>query len=186
MFEGYAGTSSSGFAAEVAAEEAVAMLDYLEELFHDWDDGHAATGGAATRINAEFDRIRRELGELPGVVTDPLRLRTMLTHLAKTLHPGILNDCFFQAATAVCVKRAKIIGRPVPQHNMCLRCPNARRSTIHLPRLTAARDQALDLHATCREAGPVPKLQEIAITSHIAELDQIITDLDPQRTGTPA
>lgn len=120
------------------------------------------------------------------MTTDTARLRIMLAHLGKTLHPGILNDCFFQAATAICVERAKIIGRPVPQHNMCLRCPNARRSGTHLPRMTAARDHALELHAACNSAGSVPKPQEIAITSYIAELDQIITDLDPQRTGTPA
>jgi hypothetical protein len=138
MFEGYAGTSASGFAAEVAAEEAVAMLDYVEDLYRDWNTGAQSGGGAAERINAEFQRIRRELGDLPCVVSDELRLRTMLRHLTKTLHPGVLNDCFFNAATAVCVKRAKVVGRPVPQHNMCLRCPNARRSTVHRPRLAVA------------------------------------------------
>ncbi|MER6170691.1 hypothetical protein [Streptosporangium sp. NPDC001681] len=182
MFEGYAGTSASGFAAEVAAEEAVAMLDYLEELYLDWDTGQGAAGGAAARINAEFDRIRRELGDLPGVVGNPTRLRTMLTHLAKTLHPGVLNDCFFQAATAVCVKRAKIIGRPVPQHNMCLRCPNARRSSVHLPRLVAARGQALEFQAACAHAGPVPQPQQIAITSYVAELAQLIDELQPSES----
>jgi hypothetical protein len=30
------GTSASGFAAEVAAEQAVARLDYTEELYRDW------------------------------------------------------------------------------------------------------------------------------------------------------
>ncbi|WP_201761402.1 MULTISPECIES: hypothetical protein [unclassified Nonomuraea] len=128
MFEGYAGTSASGFAAEVAAEEAVAMLDYVEDLYRDWNDGARSGGGATRRIGGEFERLLRELGDPPGIVSDESRLRTMLAHLAKTLHPGVLNDCFFNAATAVCVKRAIILGRPVPQHNMCLRCPNARRS----------------------------------------------------------
>ncbi|MCR8574284.1 hypothetical protein [Streptomyces sp. Isolate_219] len=177
MFEGYAGTSESGFAAEVTAEEAVAMLDYVEDLYRSWDDDQPSTGGAAGRINAEFERIRRELGDLSGAVADERRLRTMLSHLAKTLHPGVLNDCFFQAATAVCVKRAKIVGRPVPQHNMCLKCPNARRSTVHLPRLITARDQALELHDKCNAAGPVPKNQELAITEHITQLDDLIQDL---------
>ena len=107
----------------------------------------------------------------------------MLSHLAKTLHPGVLNDCFFQAATAICVKRAKVVGRPVPQHNMCLKCPNARRSTIHLPRLIAARGQALELHDKCNAAGPVPKNQEVTITEHITQLDQLIQDL--QTTPEP-
>ncbi|MFF0125781.1 hypothetical protein ACFYTG_08670, partial [Streptomyces mirabilis] len=122
MFEGYAGTSESGFAEEVAANEAVARMDYLEDIYRDWNDGGASSGGAADRISGEFERIRRELGDLLGVVASPARLRTMLEHLAKTLHPGVLNDCFYQASTAVCRKRAKAIGRPLPLHNMCLTC----------------------------------------------------------------
>jgi hypothetical protein len=183
MFEGYAGASASGFAAEVAAEEAVAMLDYVEELYRDWNDGARSAGPAGPTIDAEFDRIRREIGDLPGVVADPLRLRALLRHLTKTLHPGVLNDCFFNPDTAVCVKRAKVIGRPVPQHNMCLRCPNARRSSIHRPRLLAARQQAQLLQKQCAKAGPMPVLQQHAISTHVAELDQVINELDT--AGTP-
>ncbi|MFE7777638.1 hypothetical protein ACFU5O_27815 [Streptomyces sp. NPDC057445] len=69
----------------------------------------------------------------------------MLEHLAKTLHSGLLNDCFYQAWTAVCRKRAKAAGWPLPLYNMCLSCPSARRSTIHVPRLRTARDQALSV-----------------------------------------
>lgn len=118
-----------------------------------------------------------ELGDLPGVVTDGPRLRTMLRHLTKTLHPGVLNDCFFNAATAVCVKRVTTIGRALRRHKMCLTCSNARRSSIHLPRLQAARDQADQLHDQCVTAahkGPQPPLQTIAIATHIADLDQAI------------
>ncbi|MFJ2638735.1 hypothetical protein [Streptomyces sp. NPDC087511] len=175
MFEGYAGTSESGFAAEVAANDVVARLDYLEDLYRDWSDGGASAGGAAARISAEFERIRRELGDLPGVVASPFRLRTMLTHLAKTLHPGVLNDCFYQAATAVCRKRAKALGRPLPLLNMCLSCPNARRSAVHLPRLTTARNQALtELELPKRDREALPRLQLTALTDFVAELDELI------------
>ncbi|MEV6233440.1 hypothetical protein AB0L88_36795 [Saccharopolyspora shandongensis] len=183
MFEGYAGTSASGFAAEVAAEEAVSMLDYVEDLYWDWNDGARSGGGAARRIDGEFERVRRELGDLPGIVSDEPRLRTMLAHLTKTLHPGVLNDCFFNAATAVCVKRATVLGRSVPQHNMCLRCPNARRSSVHRPHLVAARDQAQELYTITTQAGPVPKLQELALTGYLTELDQLIAELDTPGGG---
>lgn len=116
-------------------------------------------------------------------MADPLRLRALLRHLTRTLHPGVLNDCFFNPDTAVCVKRAKVIGRPVPQHNMCLRCANARRSSIHRPRLIAARQQARQLQKLCGKAGPTPVLQQQAIGAHIAELDQVINELDT--AGTP-
>lgn len=179
VFEGYAGTSASGFAAEVAAEEATARLDYVEDLYRDWNIGGRAGGGAAARIGAEFERVRAELGDLPGVVSDEVRLRVMLRHLTKTLHPGVLNDCFFNPATAVCVKRATALGRPVPAHTMCLRCPNARRSLVHLPRLTAARDQALTLQQQATTAGALPPLQQAALTAHLTDLDTAIGQITP-------
>ncbi|WP_229868733.1 hypothetical protein [Streptomyces chryseus] len=183
MFEGYAGTSESGCAEEVAANDAVARLDYLEDIYRDWNDGGASSGGAAERVSAEFERIRRELGDLPGVVSSPARLRTMMQHLTKTLHPGVLNDCFYQAATAICHKRAKALGRPVPLHNMCLHCPNSRRSAVHLPQLTTARDQALtvlDLPKKQREV--LPRLQEIALTDYATELDELIQSITTDAT----
>jgi len=179
MFEGYAGTSASGFAAEVESEQAVARLDYLEELYRDWNDAGATSGGAAHRVDAEFARIRRELGDLPGVVCSPPRLRIMLKHLSKTLHPGILNDCFYQPATAVCRSRAKTLGRPLPLHNMCQSCSNARRSTVHLPRLTTARDQAQQvIDDATSGADEIPRLQQLALTNHLSDLNRIIAEID--------
>ncbi|GAA2246726.1 integrase [Streptomyces atrovirens] len=179
MFEGYAGTSASGFADEVAAEEAVAKLDYVEDLYHDWNEGGRSAGGAAQRIAAEFDRIRSELGDLPGAVASPSRLRTLLHHLTKTLHPGVLNDCFYQAETAVCRKRAKPLGRPVPMLDMCMRCPNSRRSAIHVPRLERAHDMA---ESELGEATGLPRLQQLAITEHLATLTRLIAEIDHEDT----
>ncbi|RYE42342.1 MAG: hypothetical protein EOP24_33015 [Hyphomicrobiales bacterium] len=174
VFQGYAGTSASGFAAEVAAEQALAQLDYLEDLYRDWNDGGRSGGGAARRVDAEFDRIRRELGDLPGVVARPSRLRTMLAHLTKTLHPGVLGDCFYQRETALCAQRASTLGRPLPLLNMCSTCPNARRSAVHLPRLTTARDQARQA-LQLADGKPLPPLQQAALANHVAELEHLIT-----------
>ncbi|MFE9765903.1 hypothetical protein ACFYPC_15480 [Streptomyces sp. NPDC005808] len=179
MFEGYAGTSTSGFTDEVAAEEAVAKLDYVEDLYHDWNEGGASAGGAAQRIEAEFDRIRRELGDLPGAVASPSRLRTLLHHLTKTLHPGVLNDCFYQAETAVCRKRAKPLGRPVPMLDMCMRCPNSRRAPVHMPRLERARAMA---QAELGGVTGLPQLQQLAITEHLATLTRLIAEIDHEDT----
>ncbi|MGH3285126.1 MAG: hypothetical protein ACRDPD_10670 [Streptosporangiaceae bacterium] len=177
VFQGYAGTTASGFAAEVAAEQAVAQLDYLEDLYRDWNDGGCSGGGAARRVEAGFDRIRRELSDLPGVVAHPSRLRTMLAHLTKTLHPGILGDCFYQRETALCAQRASTLGRPLPLLNMCSACPNSRRSTVHLPRLTTARDQARQA-LQLADGKPLPPLQQAALASHVADLDRLITQIN--------
>lgn len=106
----------------------------------------------------------------------------MLAHLTKTLHPGVLNDCFFSPATAACAKAAGHTRQPLPMISTCLRCPNARRTTVHLPRLTAARDQALELQAACQAAGPVPAPQRAAITGYITDLAQLIGQIN----GSPA
>ncbi len=185
MFEGYAGTSPSGFAAEVASEQAIALLDYTEELYRDWNDSGRSSGGASQPINAEFERIRCELGDPPGTVASPTRLRTMLEHLTKTLHPGVLNDCFYRHQTAVCATRASTQGRPLPMLNMCCSCPNARRSRLHLPRLTLARDQAHDLLQQAQTRA-LPPLQHAALTDHAALLDDLVAQLsddgEPQST----
>jgi hypothetical protein len=186
IFSGYAGTSASGFAAEVAAEEATARLDYAEDLYRDWNSGGSSAGAAGKRVDAEFARIRRELGDLPGIIASPARLRTMLAHLVKTLHPGILNDCFYQPATALCRKQAKTLGRPLPLLNTCLDCPNARRSAIHLPRLAAARDQAARFLDPAPPDGPLAPLQQLALDSHVATLDRAIGELQADATGTGA
>jgi hypothetical protein len=187
IFEGYAGTSASGFAAEVAAEDAVARLDYLEDLYRDWNDGMRSGGGAAQRVDAEFERVRRELGDLPGVVASTARLRTMLAHLAKVLHPGTLNDCFHQPSTALCAKRAKELGRPLPLLDMCSVCPNARRGQVHLPRLIVARDQArkelIPLVEDKKGKVPLAPLQRAALTEYVARFDRLIEELDPGATA---
>ncbi|MFF8729526.1 hypothetical protein ACF073_23980 [Streptomyces sp. NPDC015171] len=103
----------------------------------------------------------------------------MLQHLTKTLRPGILNDCFYQPSTALCAKRAKHAGRLLPLLTMCLTCPNGRRSSVHLPRLSTARAQAqrpLDAPAG------LSRLQTATLTTHIAELDHAIAELTATRT----
>ena len=106
----------------------------------------------------------------------------MLDHLATTLHPGVLGDCFYRPDTALCAKRSKLPSKPLPMLNTCLSCPNARRSSIHLPRLERARDQArqaFDQAATL----PMPPLQHAAVTGHLHQLDQLIGQVTSDTKG---
>ncbi len=186
VFEGYAGTSQSGFAAEVEAEQNIARLDYLEDLYRGWNVGGPAGGGAARRIDAEFSRIRSDLTDLPGTIASPARLRTMLQHLSITLHPGVLGDCFFQPATAACLRRTAPAGtgRPLPMLNSCLSCPNARRTPAHQPRLEQARDQA---RQALEETGkrPLPPLQRAALDDHLSQIDQLICQCTSGKDDNP-
>ena len=103
-FEGYAGFSRLGFRREVEAERNVAALDDIVEDYKDHRAGMAATGPGAIRRNALFADVAAEIGDGPGVVVDDARLRAMLQQTARTLHPGILNDCFYNESTAACRK----------------------------------------------------------------------------------
>ncbi|MFE1558900.1 hypothetical protein ACFW6V_28450 [Streptomyces sp. NPDC058734] len=184
VFEGYAGTSASGFAAELHTEEALARLDLLEDLYRGWNRGSRSGGVAAGRVNAEFERIRRDLGDLPGLVADTARLRVMLEHLAKILHPGVLSDCFFQPATALCVthrptRTGNTPAVPAPATNQCLRCPNARRTTRHRGPLQLALDQARSLLPAPRggRTGALPALQQAAIDAYTGLLAHALDEL---------
>ncbi|WP_407179689.1 hypothetical protein [Bradyrhizobium sp. STM 3562] len=75
-----------------------------------------------------------QLDDLPGPIADRKRLRTMLAHLGRTLHVGFLNDCLFDAATAL-----SLAGSPDPERVAPAlsrrspdRCPNACLTARHL------------------------------------------------------
>jgi hypothetical protein len=78
-------------------------------------------------LRREFTRVQDELGDLPGRIMDRKRLRTMLAHLGRTLHIGFLNDCLFDAATALCLTGSLDTERTAPALSGCSpdRCPNS-------------------------------------------------------------
>ena len=134
-FEGYGGESGSGFPAEIAREHALGQLDDIIEHYEDFRRGLIPTGPASARMLREFAHVRDELGDLPGRVADPARLRAMLRHLARTLHVGFLNDCFFEPASALCLPRTPVKERRAPVLSHCSpdRCPNSCIASRHLP-----------------------------------------------------
>ncbi|HEV7335849.1 MAG TPA: integrase [Bosea sp. (in: a-proteobacteria)] len=134
-FEGYAGESASGFGAEVARERSLGRLEDIIEHYEEFRRGHPPTGPAASRLVSEFGRVADALGDLPGMIVDPARLRSMLRHLARDLHVGFLNDCFFEAASALCLRRTPQTDRKAPVLSHCSpeRCPNSCLSRRHLP-----------------------------------------------------
>jgi hypothetical protein len=135
MFEGYAGSSASGFRREVDQERALGRLDDIVEHYEEFRRGLKPTGPASARLLAEFGRVQHDLGDFAGRVVDHTRLRAMLAHLARTLHVGVLNDCFFEPATALCLERSKATARATPILSHCSpdRCPNACIASRHVP-----------------------------------------------------
>jgi len=83
------------------------------------------------------------MGPLPGLLADSKRVKAMLGHLARRLHVGILNDCFFERSTALCLTASKDPAN-LPRLSACApdRCPNACISRTHLPAWESAIDRA--------------------------------------------
>lgn len=108
------------------------LVEHYEEAIR---RGLPPTGPAAARLRSEFARIRDELGDFPSHVVDAQRLRAMLAHLGRTLHVGLLADCFFDPDTALYLDREGAPpDRSAPALSHCQpdRCPNACLTRRHL------------------------------------------------------
>jgi hypothetical protein len=134
MFDGYAGASASCFRQEVEAERHLGQLEDIVTHYEARLRGEPLAGPAAGRIAAEFERVAEEMGPLPGLIADVKRVKAMLSHLARTLHVGILNDCFFERSTAHCLGSTKD-PMDMPRLSACApdRCPNSCIGREHLP-----------------------------------------------------
>jgi hypothetical protein len=73
MFEGYAGTSQSGFRSEIEEERRLAQLSDIVEMYEDWKAGINPGGPMRSKLVAEFTSIRNKIGDLPGTVVDDRR-----------------------------------------------------------------------------------------------------------------
>jgi len=73
-FEGYAGTSRSGFRAEVEAERRLGQLDDILRYFDERQAGSALFGPAAARVGRALDAAVEELQPWPGMIADRGRL----------------------------------------------------------------------------------------------------------------
>jgi len=180
MFEGYAGASASGFRREVEQERALGRLDDIVEHYEDFRRGLKPTGPASVRILREFERVRYELDDFPGRVVDLGRVRAMLGHLARTLHVGFLNDCFFEPATALCLDQDRATDRSAPILTHCSpdRCPNSCITSRHLAPWKASIAEADALLAN----PGLPPLQRAALIADNARKRRVVEPLDG---GTP-
>lgn len=181
MFDGYAGSSASGFRQEVEQERAFGQMDDVVAQYEAHCRGQKLGGPVASRLTAEYDRIRQELEPLPGRIADNGRLRAMLAHLARTLHVGYLNDCFFEPATALCLDKDKKAEPMVPALSRCApdRCPNACITLRHLPVWEASIEEADRLLQDKR----LPRFQREALQRDNERKRRLIA---PLRTGNPS
>ena len=175
-FEGYAGSSKSGFRAEVESQRALGQLDDLLVYFDERQTGSTLSGPAAPRISKALDAAGAELDPLPVMIADRARLRTMLASLARTLHVGVLADCFFDPGIALCLKQATNADNKTPLTALCqpTRCPNACITARHRPAWVRSADEA---RAVLKEKR-LSSLQRSALQQDLARIEAVLHDID--------
>jgi integrase len=176
-YEGYAGSSSSGFRNEVARERALGQLDDILAYFERRRAGEALTGPASARVADELQQAVDKLDPLPGHIADPARVRAMLAHVARTLHVGVLNDCFFDPATALCLNGKTERSAPAMAHCHPDRCPNSCIADHHRPVWAQAAEDAKLLLRENR----LSELQRVALRGDIERIEAVL-----ERTATAA
>lgn len=176
-FEGYAGSSRSGFRSEIEAQRALGQIDDILVYFDERQNGARLGGPAAHRIENTLDAAKTALAPLPAMIADRARLRNMLASLAQTLHVGPLADCFFNPATALCLNRISGVDQSGPMISMCepQRCPNACIAERHRPYWLRGADEA---RALLREKR-LPEPQRVTLEAEVARVERVLAQIAP-------
>lgn len=151
MFEGYAGTSDSGFRAEVEAEQALTRGEYfaaaINDHHHETFSGPAAAE-ARQRLELFADRTRYA-GQ---TITDRHRLARLVSKHDPAIYPGKYATCVFNPDRALCQPKpgttAPLIGNCKP-----LDCKNVALDAANIAALHSE-IQTLDEHLAARPTLP--------------------------------
>ncbi|WP_315860437.1 integrase [Rhizobium leguminosarum] len=175
-FEGYAGSSRSGSRAEVEIEHRLGQMDDILSYFDERQLGAGLSGPAAARIGKSLDGAAAELQPLPGMIADRSRLRVLLANTARTLHVGVLADCFFDPGTAVCLRQGASGERGAPMISLCepSRCPNACITARHRPAWERAAENAKEVLKEKR----LSQLQRLAVREDLRRIEKVLSDVE--------
>ena len=148
VFEGYVGSTPSGFPAEVELAKRAASDLYVGNLAAAHAAGARSAGGGARRVNARLEELAAEVGnDEPPVarpqVADEQRRTAMLRSVSHNLFVGPLTDCFFDPDVALCLRDQDRSSAAVPVVGRCEpeRCRNSRIGEHHLPAWQERLDQ---------------------------------------------
>ncbi|MEU4949836.1 hypothetical protein ACFYN3_25260 [Streptomyces lavendulae] len=125
MFEGYAGTSDSGFRAEVESEQALSRGEHYMAMIdaHEHEGLAGPAADEAERRLADFGHRARFQGQ---VVTDQRRLQRILKRHDPAVYPGEFVTCVHDHPKALCEKARRGRSEQLPDHGGCkpLACRN--------------------------------------------------------------
>ena len=142
MFEGYAGTSTSGFRPEVEAEMAIARGEQLGDIILS-PAPHKLSGPAAQEAEARLAAMEAEVQFHGKIITDRKRLIRFMRRNDPHVYPGKFVTCVYNPDRALC-RRADSDGPSLPDcqplkcRNVALTAENADAFLAWLQRLEAS------------------------------------------------
>ncbi|MEW2265801.1 hypothetical protein ACGF5T_24285 [Streptomyces sp. NPDC047853] len=144
MFEGYAGTSDSGFRDEVEAEDAIVRGEKLGDLIvsHEF---HSLRGPAAAEAESRLAEFERNVQFHGKVFNDDKRLRRHMNRHDPHIYPGEYVTCVHNPDRALCRRSDGAEGPSLPDCQP-LRCRNVTLTSGNITRMRevlAAYDQKL-------------------------------------------
>jgi hypothetical protein len=161
MFRGYAGESRSGFADEVAGEQALARGEWLGEFAQ---DAHSVVGRAKDEVVRRLDSMGSALGFAGQLPESPAQLTRFLKRHDPYIYRGAAVTCVFDRTKALCMRKEP----SAPDLLSCepLRCANA----VFTPEDIAAwRDRASGLAEVAADESRAPRVRASA-ADHSARL----------------
>jgi hypothetical protein len=180
MFEGYAGTSDSGFRAEVESEQALARGEHLlamANLHEHTNLAGPAAEEAARRIEEFGDQAR-----FPGsIVLDERRLARVMQRNDPAVYPGKYVTCVHKHETALCQQRRDTRGELRPDLGNCqpLACRNV---ALTADNIATWRDEIQQID---RDLAQRPLLPPLLSQQLGARRDEITTFLNQHTQDHP-
>jgi hypothetical protein len=123
MFEGYCGTSDSGFRAEVESEQALARGEYLAQMI----EGHEHSDLRGPAAHTAQRRLQEWGSQFGGaVITDNHQMKRLMRRADPAIYPGTFAMCVFDPDKAMCYQQRDTAGRKQPTTSSCqpLDCSN--------------------------------------------------------------
>lgn len=172
MFEGYAGTSASGFRAEVEAEEALARGEQLLAMIDQHD--HTELLGTAAVDGTQRLETLAENAKFRGVVsTDRQRLLRLMKRHDPAIYPGQYVTCVYDHRKALCRTRSSTSG-DLPDITTCqpLACGNV---ALTGDNLTAWRAELSAIEADRAARPSLPPLLDADLKTRSARIMKLIS-----------